>query len=97
MDSRMTRGNLRRVLCRGAQRIAAASCASLLIVGPAWADYWVYCIHGKIRIESRPPADVGRSYIASSLCTLGSFRHVSDARSFAQKNWKGEGQNCACR
>ncbi len=54
-----------------------------------WAglgDYWVYCIHGKIRIESRPPADVGRSYIASSLCTLGSFRHVSDARSFAQKN-----------
>jgi hypothetical protein len=87
----------RRNLCRGAQRIVAASCTSLLIMPPAWADYWVYCFHSKIRIESRPPADVGRSYVASSLCTLGSFMHVSDARSFAMKNWKGEGQSCACR
>lgn len=86
-----------RNLCHGAQRIAAAGCASLLIMVPAWADYWAYCIHSKIRIESRPPADVGRAYIASSLCTLGSFKHVSDARSFAMKNWKGEGQSCACR
>ncbi len=81
----------------GARIIAAVSCASLLGVAPAAADYWVYCIHSRIRIESRPPADVGRSYIATSLCTLGSFRHVSDARSFATKNWRGEGQSCACR
>jgi len=80
-----------------ARTIAAASCANLLAVAPAAADYWVYCIHNRIRIESRPPADVGRSYIATSLCTLGSFRHVSDARSFATKNWRGEGQSCACR
>lgn len=71
--------------------------ASLAAPGAALADYWVYCIHGKVKIESRPPADVGRSYISTSLCTLGSFKHVSDARSFATKNWKGEGQSCACR
>lgn len=77
-----------------------ASClgaAMVLLPGPALADYWVYCIHSKIRIESRPPADVGRSHISSSMCTLGSFRHVGDARSFAQRNWRGEGQSCACR
>lgn len=82
---------------RWARTIAAASCVSLLTVSPAAADYWVDCIHSRIRIESRPAADVGRSYIASSLCTLGSFSHVSDARSFATKSWRGEGQTCACR
>lgn len=85
------------VVRRCARTIAVASCASLLTVAPAAADYWVYCVHSRIRIESRPPTDVGRSFIATSLCTLGSFRHVSDARSFATKNWRGEGQSCACR
>lgn len=72
-------------------------CTLLLTPATAFADYWVYCIHNKIKVESRPPADVGRSYIASSICTFGSFRHSSDAQSFAQKNWGGEGKNCACR
>lgn len=63
----------------------------------ALADDRVYCIHSKIKIESRPPADVGRSYSSSSLCTLGAFKNVSDARRFATENWKGEGQSCACR
>lgn len=34
---------------------------------------------------------------ATSLCSLGSFRQVSDARSFALKYGKDQGQSCACR
>lgn len=83
--------------CHSAMLAMGVGFAVLAAPTAALADYWVYCIHGKIKIESRPPADVGRSYISTSLCTLGSFKHVSDARSFATKNWKGEGQSCACR
>lgn len=83
-------GNLERILCRRAQMIAAAGFASLLVIAPAGADNRVSCIHSKIWIESRLPADIGRSDIATSLCTLGSFKHVSDARSFALKNGKAK-------
>jgi hypothetical protein len=63
----------------------------------AYADYWVYCINNRIKVESRPPADVGRSHISTGICTLGSFKHSSDAQSFAKKNWGGENNSCACR
>lgn len=82
----------------GAMALAAAMGAEPALANSHNSNmYWVYCIHGRIRIESRPPADVGRSYISSSLCTLQGFRHNSDARSFAQRNWGGEGGSCACR
>ena len=90
-------GNLERILCRRAQMTAAAGFASLPVIAPTGAANRVSCIYGKIRIESRPPDDVGRSYVASSLCALGSFKHITDARSFALKNGKGQGQSCACR
>ena len=92
-QSRPRLGRWRRHAAVGALALLGAG----MLPGAALADYWVYCIHGRVRIESRPPADVGRSYIASSICAFQSFVHISDARSFAQRNWRGEGQACSCR
>jgi hypothetical protein len=80
-------------------RFAAAILAATVALAPgvARADYWVYCVHGTLRVESRPPADVTRSHIAGAVCSFGQFRHVSDARGFAQRNFGGEGRSCSCR
>lgn len=79
------------------RRTLAAVLASSAVLSPgaAIADYGFHCLHGKIRTESGPPTDVGRPHVASSLCTRGSF--LSDARGFATKNWRGDGQACSCR
>jgi hypothetical protein len=82
------------------KRISGAAALVALWLAPtaALADYWVYCIHNKIKIESRAPKDVERQYTTGSICTFGQFNHAGDAQRFSTKNFGGaEGHKCACR
>lgn len=62
----------------------------------AQSGYYVYCANGKIEVDSRPP-DQMRSARGSNLCMLSQFGFLSDAQSFAQKNFGGAGKPCSCR
>ena len=77
--------------------IAAALAALLLAPGTALADYWVYCANNKIEVDGRNP-DQMRIARGSGLCQMGpKFGFLSDAQSFAQRNFGGAGRACSCR
>jgi len=61
----------------------------------AAAGYYVYCANGRIEVDSRDPAQM-RGARGSNVCLLSSFNYLSDAQSFAQKNFGGAGRSCAC-
>lgn len=60
------------------------------------ASYFVYCANDKIEVDSRNYEQM-LSARGTPLCQLGAFDYLSDAQSFAQKNFKGPGSKCACR
>ena len=64
---------------------------------PAMAGYYVYCANGRVEVDSRNPAQM-RSARGSGVCQLGTdFKYLSDAQSFAQRNFGGAGKACSCR
>ncbi len=58
--------------------------------------YYVYCANNRIEVDSRNP-DQMRSARGSGVCMLGQFNYLSDAQSFAQRNFGGAGRSCSCR
>lgn len=60
------------------------------------SHYYVYCANGKIEVDGRDP-DQMRIARGSGVCTLQRFGFLSDAQSFAQKNFGGAGKKCSCR
>ena len=63
----------------------------------ALANYYVYCANGRVELDGRNPAQM-RSARGSGVCQLGAdFRYLSDAQSFAQRNFGGAGKACSCR
>ena len=77
--------------------LAAAVAAVLLAPAAALADYYVYCANGRIEVDSRNPQQM-RSARGSGTCQMGpKFNYLSDAQSFAQRNFGGAGRSCSCR
>lgn len=68
----------------------------MLTVRDAHAAYYVYCANNKIEVDSRNP-DQMRSARGSGVCMLSQFNFLSDAQSFAQRNFGGAGRPCSCR
>ncbi|MBL8674159.1 MAG: hypothetical protein IPK81_10800 [Rhodospirillales bacterium] len=80
------------------KRTAVAAAIALAAFAPAAhaSSYFVHCANNKIEVESR---NLEQMKIArgSDTCQLGSFSYLSDAQSFAQKNFGGAGAKCSCR
>ncbi|MGE0424601.1 MAG: hypothetical protein AB7O88_20245 [Reyranellaceae bacterium] len=73
--------------------------AALLALAPVAArasGYYVYCANSKIEVDSRDFGQM-KSARGSGICQLGSFGYLSDAQSFAKKNFGGVGGKCSCR
>lgn len=74
----------------------AAALAALTPFTAQAAGYFVYCANDKIEVDSRDFNQM-KSARGSGICQLGSFNYLSDAQSFAQKNFGGPGKKCSCR
>jgi hypothetical protein len=76
------------------------TCALAYLVMPSVAQssakYSVYCANGKIEVDMRN-LDQMKSARGSDVCQLGEFNYLSDAQSFAKKNFVGVGAKCSCR
>jgi hypothetical protein len=80
--------------------LAAAVAAAVLVpharqAHAQSAQYFVYCANGRIEVDSRNPEQM-RSARGSGVCLLGQFHYLSDAQTFAQRNFGGEGRSCSC-
>lgn len=63
----------------------------------AFASYYVYCANSRIEVDSRDPNQM-RIARGSGVCQMGpAFGFLSDAQSFAQRNFGGAGRTCSCR
>jgi len=77
--------------------VAAVAMAALLAPAAALADYYVYCANNRIEVDSRNPEQMA-SARGSGTCQMGpKFGFLSDAQSFAQRNFGGAGRACSCR
>ena len=81
--------------------VAAAALATVLLSGPhqaaaATSHYYVYCANGRIEVSHSDPNQM-RIARGSGVCMLGQFNYLSDAQSFAQRNFGGAGRSCSCR
>jgi hypothetical protein len=81
--------------------VAAAALAAVLLSGPhqaaaATSHYYVYCANGRIEVSHSDPNQM-RIARGSGVCMLGQFNYLSDAQSFAQRNFGGAGRSCSCR
>ena len=81
--------------------VAVAMCCALFVLvlpPPAQSStkYSVYCANGKIEVDMRTPEQM-KSARGSDVCQLGEFNYLSDAQSFAKKNFGGVGAKCSCR
>lgn len=66
-------------------------------IGAAQANAWVYCANGKIEVDTRNPEQM-RIARGSGMCQMGpQFNFMSDAQTFAQRNFGGPGRSCSCR
>ncbi|GGJ24815.1 hypothetical protein [Neoroseomonas lacus] len=77
--------------------VAALSMATMLAPAVALADYYAYCANNRIEVDSRNPEQMA-SARGSGTCQMGpKFGFLSDAQSFAQRNFGGPGSACSCR
>ena len=77
--------------------LALALVLAVASAAPAFADYYVYCANSRIEVDSRNP-DQMRIARGSGVCQMGPrFGFLSDAQSFAQRNFGGAGRPCSCR
>ena len=58
--------------------------------------YSVYCANGKIEVDMRDFEQM-KNARGSDICKLGEFNYLSDAQSFAKKNFGGIGTACSCK
>jgi hypothetical protein len=78
-------------------RLLLAAALLAISAGPALADYYVYCANGRIEVDGRSPEQM-RIARGSGVCQMGPrFGFRSDAMTFAQRNFGGEGRACSCR
>ncbi len=81
------------------RRIVVGIVAAALAAAPGAAlaqSYFVHCANGKIEVDSRNLQQM-KTARGSSVCQLGGFNFLSDAQSFAQKNFGGAGKTCSCK
>lgn len=76
--------------------VAVLAAAALPAPAAHASGYYVYCANDKIEVDSRDP-DQMRSARGSGICLMGQHSYLSDAQSFAQKNFGGVGARCSCR
>ncbi len=78
----------------------AMTCALAYLIPSSLAQsstkYSVYCANGKIEVEMRTLEQM-KSARGSDVCQFGEFNYLSDAQSFAKKNFGGDGARCSCR
>jgi hypothetical protein len=76
------------------------TCALAYLLMPSVAQsstkYSVYCANGKIEVDMRTPEQM-KNARGSDVCQFGEFNYLSDAQSFAKKNFGGVGAKCSCR
>lgn len=59
-------------------------------------QYTVFCTYGRIGVEMRTPQQMTQSF-GSSTCQMSrGFSSVSDARTFAERNFGGLERPCSC-
>lgn len=76
---------------------AALAVAVVLAPAAALADYYVYCANNRIEVDGRNPEQM-RIARGSGVCQMGPrFGFLSDAQTFAQRNFGGAGRTCSCR
>lgn len=61
----------------------------------ALADYYAYCVRGRIQVDQRSPDEM-RSNLGACPMSQG-FSTRSDAENFARRNFGGIGGSCSCR
>ncbi len=76
--------------------MAVAGCVGGSATASAQTHYYVYCASDKIEVDSRSPEQM-KIARGSGVCQFGQFNYLSDAQSFAQKNFGGPGGKCACK
>ena len=88
------------MLSRALTAVALVMSVAVIVIGgagPAAAtNYSVYCANGKIEVDSRDFKQM-KSARGSGVCLLSQFNYLSDAKSFAVKNFGGEGKACSCK
>lgn len=70
--------------------------ASSLLHAQSSTKYSVYCASGKIEVDMRSLEQM-KSARGSDVCQFGQFDYLSDAQSFAKKNFGGVGASCSCK
>ena len=79
--------------------VVAMAVAIVGASGTAMAEtthYYVYCASDKIEVDSRSPEQM-KIARGSGVCQFARFNYLSDAQSFAKKNFGGPGNKCACK
>lgn len=74
---------------------AAFVAAALLMPAVALADYYAYCVRGRIEIDQRSPDEM-RAQLGACPMSQG-YSTRSDAENFARRNFGGVGGSCSCR
>lgn len=75
--------------------IAVALALGCLTPAAALADYYAYCVRGRIQVDQRSPDEM-RSQLGACPMSQG-FSTRSDAENFARRNFGGVGGSCSCR
>lgn len=79
------------------RRIGCGAFVAVALVLPtaAMADYYAYCVHGRIAIDQRSPEEM-RAQLGACPMSQG-YSTRSDAETFARRNFGGVGGSCSCR
>jgi len=72
-----------------------ATVLAVLTPAAALADYYAYCVRGRIQVDQRSPEEMRRNLGACPMSQGFSTR--SSAESFARRNFGGIGGSCSCR
>lgn len=75
--------------------LALAAALSVLTPAAALAEYYAYCVRGRIQVDQRSPEEMRQNLGACPMSQGFSTR--SSAESFAQRNFGGIGAACSCR
>ena len=96
LASQSKRRTSQRLKVISAGLISALVVFGLALQSHAQTKYSVYCASGKIEVDMRSFEEM-KSARGSDTCKLAEFNYLSDANSFAQKNFGGVGAKCSCK
>jgi hypothetical protein len=74
---------------------AVMTMVALFAPAAALADYYAYCVRGRIAIDQRSPDEM-RNQLGACPMSQG-YSTRSDAENFARRNFGGVGGTCSCR